>query len=103
MIMKNRFYIKENNIFDSRTNKAIGIDTIVDLLNNFEKSSCLCLNEISRLEDGLVDLDILIGTLSWYIDEDSLYGLNDVRSVSSKLSECITDVMYPKVEEGHKR
>lgn len=87
-----KFYdISETSISDA--------EELVDLLNSLQNKCNDCLNEISRIEEGLESLDILIGDLSWVTDENEAPNdIDRIRSVSFKLSKCITDVMYPKVE-----
>lgn len=93
-----RFDVKRGNIIDYNSKKELSIGEVCDLLNSLSDFCNRSYNEVNRLEEGLVDLDIMIGELSWYVDDDSLYSLNDIQGLSLKLSECITNVMYPKFE-----
>jgi hypothetical protein len=94
-----RFDVKNGVIIDYSEKELLNIGKVCDLLNQLNDFCNQSSNEIARIEEGLIDLDILIGTLSWYVDERSDYTLKDINDISLRLSKCINGIMYPKFED----
>ena len=71
---------------------------VCHLLNSLDKELNVYQNEMGRLENELVNLDIMIGELSWLLDKRCFEYLDSERldELSRRLSETITRAMYPK-------
>lgn len=87
-------------IYDKSTEKTINSkEDICTTLNTFYKQSRRSINEVERLYFDLEALDILLGELSWLVAErEAPNNIEEIREKSRELSKCITNVLYPKVE-----
>ena len=74
---------------------------IIGLMNTLNKNNINLSNELDRVHECFIDLDILIGTLSWYVDErcDDYGDMEKLKHLSSSLSKSITRAMYPQVSK----
>ena len=94
------YYIDICDNHKDKDNQRLSIGEAVGLLNDLNDKSVELKNELVRIEDGLESLDILLGELSWLVDERNEDSSMDViRECSVKLSQCITDIMFPCSEE----
>ena len=74
---------------------------IVDILNRQYIDNNYLNNELDRVHECFIDLDILIGTLSWYLDEsyDEYEDMDRLKKLSESLSKTITKAMYPQISK----
>ena len=93
-----RFEYNDGFVYDKADGKEVEFNEVVRLLNQLQERNIAYRNDMERIKESLISLDILIGELSWLVDEREKNDIELIREKSKELSHGITRIMYPKTE-----